>query len=299
MVPAQAIRDALVTHRTTYLGNRLNGDNLFYLPPELLLETGDPREGAKYAEWMCRQILRVLDAERARDEVLRDLERRVSERTTELAVANRHLRAFSYSVSHDLRAPLRAIIGFGAALMEESRDRLDVDGRTYLERMLDAAKRMGELIDGMLALGRVVEAGMRRVPIDLTALAHDAAGDIRAAEPIRSVELVVHEGLRTVGDPVLLRGDDQSSQQRMEVHGAAWRRTRRGWTAAGTRRWRLHLLRARQRRRVRHAMRRKAVRRLPAAAPRRRFSRHRCRPCHRRENRLATRRSDLGRESPW
>jgi signal transduction histidine kinase len=205
MVPAQAVRDALVTHRSAFLGDRLNGDNIFYVPPELLLQARGSSEGSKYADWMCRQILRVLDAEHARDEVLRDLERRVAERTAELAVANRHLQAFSYSVSHDLRAPLRAIAGFGAALAEDCGDRLGEEGHKHLDRMLGGVKRMGELIEGMLSLGRVVEAAMQRSPIDLTALASEVAREIRAAEPTRAVELVVHDGLRAFGDRTLLR----------------------------------------------------------------------------------------------
>ena len=205
MVPAEAVHDALVTHRAAYLGDRLNTDNLFYIPPEILLEARDRKEGSASAEWMCRQIRRVVDAERTRDDVLRNLERRVSERTEQLAVANRHLRSFSYSVSHDLRAPLRAISGFGAALAEGWRDRLDAEGRNYLGRMLDAAARMRELIDGMLELGRIAESTVRRVPVDLTEVAHDVAREIRAAEPARSVEVLVEEGLRVVGDPILLR----------------------------------------------------------------------------------------------
>jgi signal transduction histidine kinase len=220
MVPAQAVRDALVTHRSAFLGDRLNGDNIFYVPPELLLEARGSSEGSKYADWMCRQILRVLDAERDRDEVLRDLERRVSERTAELAVANRHLQAFSYSVSHDLRAPLRAIAGFGAALSDDCGDQLSDGGRKHLTRMLDGVTRMGDLIEGMLALGRVVEADMRRTPVDLTALASDVAREIRAAEPSRSVALVVESGLRAVGDPALLRA------VMTNLLGNAWKFTR-------------------------------------------------------------------------
>jgi len=205
MVPAQAIRDALVSHQSAYIGDRLNRDNLFYVPPELLLEGSDRVAGSSHAEWMYSQILRVLDAERTRDDVLRDLERRVSERTAELAVANRHLQSFSYSVSHDLRAPLHAILGFGAALAEHAGDRLGAQGKGYLDEMIDSARRMGELIEGMLALGRVVETDMRRIPVDLTALAHEVARELRAVEPGRSVDLVVHAGLSAVGDPILLR----------------------------------------------------------------------------------------------
>jgi signal transduction histidine kinase len=108
-------------------------------------------------------------------------------------------------VSHDLRAPLRAISGFGSALAEESGDRLDPAGRENLERMLCAAERMGDLIEGMLVLGRAVESDMRRVSVDLGALAQEVARDLRAAEPGRSVDLVIGGDLRVMGDPVLLR----------------------------------------------------------------------------------------------
>jgi light-regulated signal transduction histidine kinase (bacteriophytochrome) len=223
MVPQKAIEDALVTHRSAYLGDRLNEDNLFYIPPELLLEakTGGS-VGGRYAEWMCRQISRVLDAERSRDDVLRDLERHVQERTAELSVANRQLRAFSYSVSHDLRAPLRAIAGFGSALAEESRDRLDPAGRENLDRMLQAAERMGRLIEGMLVLGRAVESDMRRVSVDLGAVTHEVARDLCAAEPGRSVDLIVGGDLRVVGDPVLLRA------VMTNLLGNAWKFTSHG-----------------------------------------------------------------------
>jgi signal transduction histidine kinase len=228
LVPAQALQDALVTHRSTYLGDVLNQDNLFYVPPEVLLEAREGDE-ARRGEWMCRQLLRVQDAERARDEVLRDLERRVAERTAELDTANRQLRAFSYSVSHDLRAPLRSIVGFSNALAEDCGPQLDAAGRKNIERVLAAAARMGELIEGMLSLGRAVEADMRRIPVDLAALAHDVARELREAEPTRSVEVIVDEGLHTVGDPILLRAaisnlvgnawkfTAQSAQARIEV----------------------------------------------------------------------------------
>ncbi|HTM45325.1 MAG TPA: MEDS domain-containing protein, partial [Polyangiaceae bacterium] len=220
MVPAQAVQDALVTHRSTYLGSRLNQDNLFYVPPELLLEA---REGgdAKYAEWMCQQISRVMDAERARDEVLRDLERRVAERTAELNVANRQLRAFSYSVSHDLRAPLRAINGFGAVLAEEAGEQLSPESRAHLGHILTATKEMGELIEGMLILGRVVESEMQRAPVDLGKIARDVAGGLRASEPNRTIELVVHDGLTAIGDPALLRA------MMTNLLGNAWKFTAR------------------------------------------------------------------------
>jgi signal transduction histidine kinase len=202
MVPAQAVRDALLTHGAAFVGGALNQDNLFYVPPEVLLEDVAGRD--KQGEWMCQQILRVIEAERQRDEVLRSLERRVAERTAELETANRHLAAFSYSVSHDLRAPLRTISGFGDALAEECGDRLGEEGRKHLDRMLAGAKRMGELIDGMLSLGRVMNTELRRVEVDLTAVSHEAARELLEHES-RQPELVIEPGLRALGDPTLLR----------------------------------------------------------------------------------------------
>lgn len=205
MVPAEAVRDALTTHRTAYVGHTLNHDNIFYVPPELLLEMREGADASKHGDWMCQQILRVLEAERARDEVLRDLERRVEQRTAELAVANKQLRAFSYSVSHDLRAPLRAIRGFGAALAEDCAEQLDATGRGHLDRMLAGVRSMEELIEGMLLLGRAVEAELQRLPIDLTALAGEVCRELSSAQPARVVHVNIHPGLRVVGDPVLLR----------------------------------------------------------------------------------------------
>jgi signal transduction histidine kinase len=154
---------------------------------------------------MYQQLERKLNTERARGATAYELERRLSERTAELDVANRQLKAFSYSLAHDLRAPLRAISGFGAALAEDWRDHLDPDGRESLDRMLGAAKRMGDLIEGMLVLGRAVESDLQRVSVDLTALAYEVGGEMRDVAPARAVELIVEDGLRAVGDPVLLR----------------------------------------------------------------------------------------------
>jgi PAS domain S-box-containing protein len=131
----------------------------------------------------------------------RDLERRVGE----LNAVNRELEAFSYSVSHDLRAPLRAIDGFSQALLEEYGARLDAEGHDYLRRVRAAAQRMAELIDDLLDLSRVTRREMRREPVDLTALARAAVEQIRRAEPERQVDVVIAEGLVAEGDPHLLR----------------------------------------------------------------------------------------------
>ena len=212
VLPAQAIRDALVAHRSAYVGAALNSDNLFYIPPELILETVDSERQAKQGEWMCQQIIRVLDAEQRRDHALkdlaelnRDLERRVGERTAELEVAMRQLESFSYSVSHDLRAPLRAIGSFADILAEDFGVALGGEGMSHLDRVRGNVRRMGELIEGMLTLSRVVKSELTRVPVDLTELAEEAAREARESDTSRSAEFVIHRGLLALGDRALLR----------------------------------------------------------------------------------------------
>ncbi len=134
-----------------------------------------------------------------------ELEQRVRERTAELEVANEELEAFCYSVSHDLRAPLRGIDGFSQALLEDYGDKLDDQGRGYLNRVRDASQRMAQLIDDLLLLSRVTRSEMQREPVDLSAMAQAIAGELRQAEPERQVEFVIHEGLQARGDPRLLR----------------------------------------------------------------------------------------------
>jgi signal transduction histidine kinase len=212
VIPAPAVRDALLTHRSTYIGDVLNRDNLFYIPPELLLESRDQAKRAKQGEWMYQQIIRVLNAEQSRDAALRrledvnrELEHRVAERTAELEAANQHLEAFAYSVSHDLRAPLRAISGFATALAEDCADALGEAGRDHLERVRAGVRRMGELIEGMLALSRVMKAELVRAPLDLSALAEEVAREVRETEPHRAAEFVIRLRLRAVADRTLMR----------------------------------------------------------------------------------------------
>jgi signal transduction histidine kinase len=133
-----------------------------------------------------------------------ELEGRVRERTAQLEAANRELEAFSYSVSHDLRAPLRGIDGWTLAFLEDYAHRLDDRGRTYLERVRTETQHMGILIDDMLSLSRVGRTEMQREPVDLTALAWDIIGRLRETGPERLMEFVIQDGLTAVGDPQLL-----------------------------------------------------------------------------------------------
>ena len=157
-------------------------------------------------------ILTVLydhtDRWRAEDEVRRlnaELEKRVQERTAELTAANRELESFAYSISHDLRAPLRGIDGFSKLLTDEYRERLDEQGIDYLDRVRRAAQRMGTLIDDILELSRVTRQEMRRVRVDLSQIAAEVIDERARAEPAHRVAVSIAPDCTAHGDPQLLR----------------------------------------------------------------------------------------------
>ncbi len=123
----------------------------------------------------------------------------------ELEATNRELEAFSYSVSHDLRAPLRSIDGFSQILLEDYADELDEEGRGYLGRVRGASQRMGRLIDDLLGLSRVTRGSMRRERVDLSALAREVAESLRDSKPERAVEFLIEDELEVYGDARLVR----------------------------------------------------------------------------------------------
>jgi signal transduction histidine kinase len=127
------------------------------------------------------------------------------ERSRELEAANKDLEAFSYSVSHDLRAPLRSIDGFSRALLEDCADRLEEGGKDHLRRVRAAAQRMGTLIDALLELARVARAPVRREVVDLGALAEEVAASLGRTDPGRGVSFSIARGASAKGDPRLLR----------------------------------------------------------------------------------------------
>jgi light-regulated signal transduction histidine kinase (bacteriophytochrome) len=108
-------------------------------------------------------------------------------------------------VSHDLRAPLRAILGFCRAITTDLGERLGETGRGQFDRVVANAQRMSALIDGMLALARVTRTPVAMRPLDLSGLARDVARELAAADPARTVEVVIHDGLTAKGDPTLVR----------------------------------------------------------------------------------------------
>lgn len=140
-------------------------------------------------------------ANAAADEVIRDLE------------------SFSYSVAHDLRAPLRTIAGFSRIVLEDNAAALGPQAFSYLERISSAASRMSDLIEALLGLARLSRAEIRRMEVDLTAVATDVVAGLRAAEPGREVEVRIQPNLRAQGEPRLLR------QLLENLIGNAWKFT--------------------------------------------------------------------------
>jgi PAS domain S-box-containing protein len=152
-----------------------------------------------------RDITRRKQAEEALQSLNVELEERVRERTGELQVAIGELETFSYSVSHDLRAPLRALRGYSDTLVGECGERLSGEERGMLARIGAAAERMDRIIDDLLLLSRSGDDHVEREVVDLGALARSVAEDLAAAEPERRVSWDIGEGLLAWGDPGLLR----------------------------------------------------------------------------------------------
>jgi signal transduction histidine kinase len=171
------------------------GDRLRYAPSRGRDEIGSLDRALRRASLLLR----------IRDRELRSLNATLERTVHEQTLLNRELEAFSYSVSHDLRAPLRSIDGFAQALREDWGDRLDETAQDHLSRVRNAAQRMGRLIDDLLKLSRLTRAQIQRSDVDLTALAHEIARELHERNPTRQVAWAIAPGLRAYCDPALAR----------------------------------------------------------------------------------------------
>jgi PAS domain S-box-containing protein len=187
---------------------------------ELVHTTQDDRRLEIASQWVLhrdehgkpRAILQVnndvTERKQAEREIRRlneELEQRVADRTAQLEAVNKELEAFSYSVSHDLRAPLRHINGFSQALIEDYGDKLDAGAKSYLKQVREASQEMAQLIDDVLQLARVTRSEMKREEVDLSDLALSVTADLKQTNGRQGVTVKIENGLVTRGDKRLLR----------------------------------------------------------------------------------------------
>jgi hypothetical protein len=162
-------------------------------------------KGEKDYFWLARDIRQRKQDEAAIKKLNNELEQRVKERTADLAAANQELEAFSYSVSHDLRAPLRSIDGFSRVLLEDYQDKLDAAGKDSLQRVCAASQRMGQLISDLLELSKISRKELYQIPMNFSAMVHTLADELQKQEPGRKVELVIQPEIMGTADPILMR----------------------------------------------------------------------------------------------
>ena len=186
-----ATGEARVIGKTLELAGRRKDETEF--PLELSLATW--KQGAEVA---FTAIIRDITARKEAEDTLRRY-------ASQLEVANQELEAFCYSVSHDLRAPLRSLDGFSQALLDDYRDRLDDTGRDFLQRVRAASQRMGTLIDDLLSLSRVTRGEVQVEEVDLSALAAAAAADLKKSDPARAVTFAIAPHLVVRADAGLMR----------------------------------------------------------------------------------------------
>jgi len=173
----------------------------------------------KLAASNAELIREVAERKRAEDDI-RKLNSQLVQRSAQLEASNKELEAFSYSVSHDLRAPLRGIDGFSQAVLEDYGEKLDESGRSYLCRVRTASQRMSQLIDAMLNLARLTRAEIHTQTFDMSAVVRAVLDDFQKMEPDRKVECLVANNVFATADPQLLRAVLEN------LLGNAWKFTR-------------------------------------------------------------------------
>lgn len=156
-------------------------------------------------EGVNAKLAREVAERKQAEDTIRRLNTVMMERTGQLEASNRELEAFSYSVSHDLRAPLRGIDGFSQAVLEDYKDKLDSTGVGYLQRVREASQRMAKLIDAMLNLTQLTRAELHLGPVDLSQLAHTILAELHGDQSDRHVEWTIAKDLCATGDALLVR----------------------------------------------------------------------------------------------
>jgi PAS domain S-box-containing protein len=151
------------------------------------------------------KVTRDITNRKKEEEQLRVQRTELAQKNTQLSAANKDMESFSYSVSHDLRTPLRTIDGFSHALLEDCSDKLDEESKDYLKRIRAATQRMGALIDDLLSLSRLTRLPMRVSTVDISTLANSVANELKLAQPGRDIDLQITPGLQATADSGLLR----------------------------------------------------------------------------------------------
>ena len=220
--------------------------------------------------------IRDISGRKEVEEQISKLNKELKHRALELESANKELEAFSYSVSHDLRSPLQNVDNFSQILMEDYANRLDANGRDYVERLRGSCQHMEDIINALLALSNMIRSELVVEPFDLTALANGVAADVKQKNPDRLVEWVIAEGLTAEGDAQLLRVVLEN------LFGNAWKftanrpRARIEFGALGSIQRRPDLFCARRRRRFRRrSPGKQSIYPVQASSRPKRISRHR------------------------
>ncbi len=204
-------RGLVAGHYEAYAGQALrDGDRqpvgvLFVLWKQPATLTEDVRALLSIFVSRAEAELQRLQRDRDIERLQATLEQRVRDRTAELERLNAELDAFAYSVSHDLKAPLRSIDGFTQLLLEQAGDRLEPDDRDLLDRVVGSTRRMGSIINDLLALARVSQGMLERLPVDLTELARHVAGEELRKYGERRVQIDIEPGLQAWCDARLVR----------------------------------------------------------------------------------------------